>query len=408
MLPRIESLVRDRLGLEPRALGSGGLERLVGDRMRHLGYGEPWAYAERLERDPDEVRRLGHGLLVHETWFFRYPASFRTLLAAARARRLPGDAGPLRILSAPCATGEEAVSIAVALLQGGLPAPRFEVLALDVSEDAIRAARTGTFRAASLRGPLPEGASAFLRRDGGRVAVARAVLDRVRFEVADVLAESFPSVGRFPAVFCRNLLIYLTDESRVRLVENLRRVVAEGGLLFVGHAEVGAFRAPGFEPVRPPDAFALGHAPERPSAQPAPLLPAAGRPRGAAPAVRGPAPARRRERPGSPPPPPAPDVPAEAARLADRGELAAALALLEQEVSAGRVSADHFHLMGVIHSAAGRPTQAEAALGRALYLDPAHYEALLCAALLAERRGEPEAARRLRQRAARAHREPLQ
>jgi chemotaxis protein methyltransferase WspC len=406
-LARIEAHLGSRLGLDPAALGRAGLLPALRERVRALGSATLAGYADRLEGDPTELRRLAAGVLVHETWFFRYPASFDLLADEVLGRlagRPPGP--PIRILSAACATGEEPASIAMALLHAGVPPERFVVDALDLGEDAIKRARAGWHPGSSVRAEPPAALRSHLAPDGKGWRVAPAVLDRVRHRVQNLLDPGpLRALGAYPIVFCRNALIYLLPEARERLHLALRHAVEEGGLLFVGHSEVAGLRAAGFAPIGPPGAFALRRAarasdttlPRRAVAPRSPLerhRPARRVP--LRPAVAPPTP------PSVPAPPPEPDPLAEATRLADEGALAPALALLEEEVQGGRATAAHFHLLGVVHSAAGRPGEAEGAFGRALYLDPRHYGALVQAALLAEDRGEFDRARRLLERARRA------
>jgi chemotaxis protein methyltransferase WspC len=91
-----------------------------------------------------------------------------------------------------------------------------------------------------------------------------------------------------------------------------------------------------------------------------------------------------------------------ARQLADQGELAAAATLCESSMGVHGPSAQGYVLLGLIRQAAGNAAQAEHCFGRALYLQPDHYEALIHLALLLEHRGETAMAAVLRQRAQRA------
>jgi chemotaxis protein methyltransferase WspC len=92
----------------------------------------------------------------------------------------------------------------------------------------------------------------------------------------------------------------------------------------------------------------------------------------------------------------------QAAEHADQGRHGQALACCEAEIRRKGPSAAALALMGVIHQAAGRRTQAESCFHKAIYLDPHHDEALLALALIAERRGDRSAASGFRRRADRA------
>ena len=91
-----------------------------------------------------------------------------------------------------------------------------------------------------------------------------------------------------------------------------------------------------------------------------------------------------------------------ARRLADQGELEAAATLCETFMRAHGPSAPAYVLLGLIRQAAGNAPQAEHCFGRAVYLQPDHYEALIHLALLMEHRGDTAMAAVLRQRAQRA------
>lgn len=395
-LAAIQALLTARRGIDPAALSRVGTESAVRRRMRATGCADAAAYARRAARETGELERLVALVLVHETSFFRYPASFDLLVREARAR-LSGDAGgPFRVHCVGSSTGEEPASVVMALREAGLAPERLRVDASDVSPEAVARARAGLYRARAAR-RLPAATRArWFRPQGDDVLLAPEVVARVRHHEADALAPDF--ARRAPAcdaVFCRNLLIYLVPDARRRLLERLQRMLRPGGLLFVGHAEVAAAREAGLALVPPAEAFAC----RRPLA-PVPPRPARS-PRAAPPAPR-----------VQPPPGPRPPVPCaaagdgaavlgEATRLADAGRLAEARRALLDGIAAGPVSADHYHLLALVESAQGRDEASEDALRRALYLDPHHAPSLMQLALLVETRGEGGRARRLRARAAR-------
>ena len=409
-IERIAAVLRETSGLEVDALGVHHLTEAV-NRLAVLSDLDLPAYADLVTADAGARGCLIGELLVHETSFFRYPASFRHLSALGAARAATGS-GPVRVLCVACATGQEAYSAAVALLDAGLAPERVVVDAYDRSPAAVEQARAGRFDRGAARGLEGDVAARWFRDDAGVLEASAALRARVRFEIGDLLdaARPFPG-GRYDAVFCRNLLIYLTEDARGRALAALRAALAPDGVLYLGHAEVLVARAHGFQPL--PDGATYACVPRataegstRADAGPALRTRVATRP---GPASRpGPAAAARvpavpvapvSEVPSPPTPVVAPaDRLATARALADAGRLDEAAALVEQELASGRPSADHFHLLALVLRAAGRARAADDALGRALYLDPSHVGALLLAAVAAEGRGEPAVAARLRER----------
>ena len=364
-------------GLDPAAVGERLLRRAVEARRTVA----PEAYRAALTAA--ERAELAEEVVVAETWVLRYPESFRHLAAWSAGR-------PVRVLCAPCSTGEEAFSAALTLLDAGRPAGGFEVVGADVSRRAVAAADRGVC-----------GLGAF-RDDGGRAARTRhfdpvpggwavrpAVRRAVRFRAGNLLAADFlRDDGVFDAVFCRNLFIYLTPAARAAATATLLRLLAPGGVLYMGHAEPIGLTDRRFRMLQPAAAFAYARA-----AEPAPP-----------PVEQAPSPPKAQGRPslGCPPPhAPTPDDPLAAARsAADRGDPAAA-GMLEAHLRTAPDSADAHALLGVVRATAGDPAAADAALTRALFLDPTHADALLHRLLLAEGRGDAAAAAQFRRRLAR-------
>ncbi len=416
-IERIAAVLRDTSGLEVDALGVHHLAEAV-KRLAVLADRDVSSYADLVIADAGARGLLIGELLVHETSFFRYPASFEHLASHARARA-GARPGPVRILSAACATGQEAYSAAIALLEAGIPPARVAIDAFDRSAAAIEAARAGRFERGGTRGLDPGRADRWFSADADGLTVRPSVRALVRFECGSLLGADRPFAPQtYDAVLCRNLLIYLTASARERALAILRAWLAPGGLLYLGHAEVLVARAGGFSPLGDAGTYVCTAG----SLEPAPPEAAAeGRPttERPSPAVRRSAsPARRISstappRPPVPPPavptPPTSAVPAppagipseaeilrEARGLADTGHLEAACAVLEEEEARGRPSADAYHLLALVRRALGRAREADEALARALYLDPAHAGALL---LAAEGRGERTVAARLHARA---------
>jgi len=326
---------------------------------------------------------------VQESWLFRDPDAYDAL--ARMLRGLPGCARPARILSVPCAGGEEPASIAVSLLQAGFSPEDFWVDAVDANPQALDRGRSGSFPPASVRNGVPP--SPYFRPGEPDGFVLDALtLSRISFFEADVLDDTFfLSRAPYQAIFCRHLLIYLAPEARQRLASTLLRLLAPEGALFTTPAEAAAFQELG-----------LPTAPRSSANKPAaPCSVPASAPEKRAPEhtqASKPKPKRIAE------PIRAGQAYATARPLADAGRLDEALEVVERGLISESPSATLYHLKGAVLLALGREPEAEAALRRAVYLDPGHLEALTHLEHLSRARGLPDEAERLSMRAQRAGR----
>ena len=398
LAPEITQLLRETIGLDPDSIGQPTVERAVLERQAACGVADIRAYCTRVRSSKDELQALVEAVVVPETWFFRDPGAFDALSAVVRHGALPTATEPLRLLSVPSSTGEEPYSMAMALLDAGVPSARFQVDAMDVSQRALERAVTAVYGRNSFRG------SGTLGRDHHFEAVPRGrrvcqrVRRQVRFRHGNLLASPFlPGRDRFDVIFCRNLLIYFDRRTQDRAVEELGALLKPEGLLFVGSSEGGLALSHGYVSAKLPMAFAF----RRPHAAksqrllpPRPMVMRAAKPRPAvapAPPVS-PAAAER----------PATVVLLETARsLADQGQFEEAVAVCDAHLDAHGPSAAAFCLLGLVHDAAGRADEAEACYRKALYLEPRHEEAITHLALLVERRGAADEAKVLWNRARR-------
>ena len=408
----VETWFAAQLGLDGDAIGRRNCERIVAAAMKRTGAVDAGAYRALLDASPDEAERFLEELLIPETWFFRDSEPFVLLRRFLLREWVPAHPdGQLRVLSAPCSTGEEPYSIAMTLLETGLPPARFLLDAVDISRKALTFAKRAVYGRASFRQPLEGDREIFFRPSPRGLRIAERVSELVRFRRAnlirpDFLAEEPP----YDVIFCRNIFIYLLPEARRQLLANLDRLLAPGGLLFTGHAEMAILQQGDFVAVRHPRAFACRRRPAAPSADKAPrrLRPGAEKtpsalPKPASPhpppAGRGPAPAKAAaRRAAAAPARKAASLHAEALALADRGRFAEAEALCRRTLKE-RPHAAVYCLLGLINEAARRPAKAEECYLKALYLDPDHYESLIQLSLLYRQQGNDRKARTYRRRA---------
>lgn len=208
-------------------------------RLHAAGVEEFKDYVALLEgdRDAPEWEYFVNALTNNLTSFFRESHHFGDL-----ARYVQAAAGPVRVWSCAASTGEEAYSIAITLAETlGDRAEHCEIIATDIDTEALARARAGIY---DLRAVEKLGAARcrqfFLKGRGARAAMARvkpALRARVRFSPLNVAAVSWPSIGAFDVIFCRNLMIYFDAATQERLLRRFATALKPGGLLFAGHSE---------------------------------------------------------------------------------------------------------------------------------------------------------------------------
>ncbi|NDC63906.1 MAG: hypothetical protein EBZ59_07995 [Planctomycetia bacterium] len=408
-------LLRRWIGLDPATIGRPAIDRAVRKRMDALGIDETDRFLDRVQTDEEERHRLIDEVIVAESWFFRDPQVFDfTRAFVGTLAAMPGRR-PVRILSSPCAGGEEPYSIAMSLLEAGLSPEQFTIDAIDVGHAVLERARRARYSSNAFRNADVAFRGRWFRDEGGWSVLDEAVRSCVRFRHANLLDRSFPAgCGHYDVIFCRNLLIYLTDDARRRVEAVVDGLLAADGLLVLGAAEPPIMKGD-WIPAGGHSVFALrrgvhaAHPRRSTAAAPKTAEQTPSRP------ARPPTGRRAAERPrvdsGAPPAIAAEDRPAgdagagaapdagerrrslevvlhEAGALANAGRFAEAVERCETWQHRHGPSPELFFLLGMIHQSSGDPHRAEACFHKTLYLDPCHEEALLSLALLASQRGD--------------------
>lgn len=403
-----EDLLKRTIGLDPASVGSGTIERAVRSRMTSLGLQQMQSYWEQLQTSGDELQELIESVIVPETWFFRDREAYTVLARLICEEWLPAhETSILRVLSVPCCTGEEPYSLVMALLDTGLPRERLKVDAVDISAQAITKAKRGVFGSNSFRGGDLGFRDRYFDHSQKGYSLPKWLRDLVVFHQENIFSSNFRAgAASYDVVFCRNVLIYFDLTRQQQVMETLNRLLEAKGYLFVGPAEAFLAASSGFNAVNRMMSFAFRkeHGSRTKSAVLARPHSKAGRQAShqkpmpltlkavaTAKAVRAPIETRILDL-------------EDARRMADAGRLAEASALCEDYLKTQGPSPEAYCLLGLVRDAIGDMERATDCYRKVLYLEPDHPEALAHLALLCERQGDANAAKRLRDRARRAER----
>jgi two-component system CheB/CheR fusion protein len=243
-LRRIFDLLRPASGIDFKHYKQATIKRRLLRRMALHRLTDVQHYIRFVEENPAEIKALYQDLLIHVTRFFREPESFKALTQQVFPRLIEGrgDEQPIRAWVSGCATGEEAYSLAIALLEllhKQRPSIRIQIFATDVSETAIEHARAGLYPA-TIEADVPSGIlRRYFNKVDGNYRVSKTVRDLCVFARQDLTKD--PPFSRLDLILCRNVLIYMEVVLQQRLISVFHYALNQQGFLVLGQAEtVGA------------------------------------------------------------------------------------------------------------------------------------------------------------------------
>ncbi|MGF1644043.1 MAG: CheR family methyltransferase [Thiotrichales bacterium] len=241
---RIREFVYSHTGI---SLSDGKREMVysrLSRRLRSLGLQRFADYRALLERDGGELEQLTNAITTNLTAFFREQHHFdhlgKTLIPGLLRRN--SASRRLRLWSAGCSTGEEVYSIAMTVLENIPNAAQWDIklLATDLDSNVLEIGSGGVYPLERIEKlPAEKIRKYFLRGSGandGKVKVSNELRELITFRKLNLI-QSWPSLGSFDVVFCRNVVIYFDKTTQMELFDNFARVLNDDGHLFVGHSE---------------------------------------------------------------------------------------------------------------------------------------------------------------------------
>ena len=220
-------LVESRLGPIARHRGLSG----VADLVREI----------RQRREEPLLRDVTEAMTTNESFFFRDKTPFDHLrnhiLPTFAAGR--GNRKALRFWCAACSTGQEPYSIALLLREqmAEFQGWRFEIIGTDISSAVLEKARVGFYSQFEVQRGLPvQLLMKYFTQVGEMWQIDSSIRAMVQFREHNLLDE-LRSIGPCDVIFCRNVLIYFDQETKTQVLDKMRLLLPDDGVLFLGGVE---------------------------------------------------------------------------------------------------------------------------------------------------------------------------
>lgn len=248
-------IVKSRSGLTLSPDKAYLLENRLMAVSRKWGMNDIDGLAAAVRGGPNEelLREITEAMTTNETLFFRDQTPFEQLEKIVLPRLLQSrrDTREIRIWSAACSSGQEPYSIAMLLKgMGGILADwRIEILATDISRTMLDKARAGLYTQFEVQRGLPIAMlMKHFRQAGDKWEIDPTIRGMVEYREFNLLNDPTP-LGKFDVVFCRNVLIYLDQPTKTRVLENIWKLMPNDGVLYMGGAETVMGVTEKFQPV---------------------------------------------------------------------------------------------------------------------------------------------------------------
>ncbi len=244
-LTKIYSLLRNFSRVDFSYYKPGTIKRRITRRMFLRKIDNLEMYLQFLRKNREEVENLFNDVLINVTGFFRDSDAFESLCKEAFPLMLKNKTpnAPIRIWVPGCSTGEEAYSLAIALLEflgERASSLLIQIFATDISQAIIQKARTGIYPESIAMDISADRLKRFFQKADGGYQISKAVRDICVFAKQDIGKD--PPFSKLDMISCRNVMIYMGPLLQKRIVPLFHYALNPNGILFLGSSEtVGGF-----------------------------------------------------------------------------------------------------------------------------------------------------------------------
>jgi chemotaxis protein methyltransferase WspC len=243
----INHFFKSEFGVDETTVSKTLIAEGVDNIKRQYDFASDEEMLDRLAYSPSVRHALFEEIKVTETWFFRSEPSFEFLdiwmQNKSHRRELP-----ISILSAPSSSGEEPYSIAILAEKNRLSSSQCRIDAVDMSSEIIKKAKQGVYSNNSFRSKMISPYKSFFEeKNTNEFHLSEEIKKRVKFSEANINQDlSLRLRGKYDVIFCRNVLIYFTEEAQLNAVIELKKLLKDDGILITGFSESLLFLNNGF------------------------------------------------------------------------------------------------------------------------------------------------------------------
>lgn len=245
---KILTVLEEEIGLEPESLGYKYIEKSINNTILKLGQIDEKEFYKEIIINKKSLELFIEEIVISETWFLRNRKSFDYLKVYLNQSKILKS--NLKILSAPCSTGEEIYSIIFMLYESGISSVNCNLAAWDINQLNLLKAKKAIYKKLSLKELNDIEIEKYFTKDENFYKIKDDYLQyKIDFKQINLTKKLLEINEKYDIIFCRNLIIYLNEKARKKLISNLKHLLKDDGILLVGDSELNYFLNNGFDKI---------------------------------------------------------------------------------------------------------------------------------------------------------------
>lgn len=243
---KFRDLVHDKCGIYFEDKKQYFLKKRIEDRMKITNTKDAKDYYRLIKYDPrgNEINAFIDSLTTNETYFFREKTQLsgfvKEILPLVLEEKQSGVFKKLKIWSAACSTGCEPYTLAILMNENidNIKAWSVQITGTDISNEVLKKCREGIYTERDVKDVPIDLKNKHFKNNDGKYELNQDIKSMVKFSNLNFMDKMMMrSLRDYDFIFCRNVLIYFTDDVRKKIVSMLYDSLKKGGYIFLGHAD---------------------------------------------------------------------------------------------------------------------------------------------------------------------------
>ncbi|EOD01638.1 CheR family methyltransferase [Caldisalinibacter kiritimatiensis] len=209
------------------------MRRRINSLANRNGFKDLEDYFYAIKKDRELFNEFINYLTINVSEFFRNPKQWEVMEHDIIPNLIKRN-GKIKIWNSACSTGEEPYTLAM-ILTKFYNINEIKILATDIDKAAIEKAKIGIYNEKSLKNVHSEYKKKFFKKIGNSYKIDESIKKCIEFKHHNLLKDAYPKDNHL--ILCRNVMIYFTEEAKVKLYKNFYDSLTDDGVLFVGSTE---------------------------------------------------------------------------------------------------------------------------------------------------------------------------
>jgi chemotaxis protein methyltransferase CheR len=239
----IKNMMLEKEGFDYKSYSDKFLRRRMKNRMNYLNLDSFAEYLDYLKENPLERSNFIDDISISVTDFFRDLEVWKdfenVVVPKLMKKKKERNQRMVRVWSVGCASGEETYSIAISMKEAmGQNFDNFNIsiYGMDIDDVALKKAKSGTYSKKEVEGVPGKYLNKYFYKSGDSYEVKREIKRAVKFKKYDLTSDE--ELSGFDIIFCRNMLIYFSEEGHEEVHMKLYRALRDHGFLIIGKTEL--------------------------------------------------------------------------------------------------------------------------------------------------------------------------